>query len=107
MFQIEFHEEGHIVLKLIEPVSNLKFDINGEITHKVNLDIGDSVIANLNESAYITILSDETAIQTINGIQEKQEKSKLLTEQATKDRYLEGETWILEFENEIEDVLTQ
>lgn len=107
MFQINFHEGGNIKFTLIKPASNLKFDINGEITHEVDLDIGESVIANLDKGAYITILADENAIQTIKGTQETQDNSKLLTEQATKDRYLEGETWILEFENEIEEVLSQ
>ena len=105
-FSIEYLPEGEVKFTTKSFTTNKDVVLSiGDVQHQLNLSVGESFKVVLDKSESCTIEVDGETIHEVSGTSSIDIDSKLQTVQGARDRYISGETWILEFENELESVL--
>lgn len=109
MFQKDFEEDGSVTILATNISSDSAVVLElPNVSHTLDMTSGDSVTMTLEEGITATLSVDGRVIEEFTGMVSDEEiESKVNGIEAAQNRYLAGHTWILEFENEIEEALKE
>jgi hypothetical protein len=105
MFQIDYFEDGsvEVIATTVSPDSEIQIELPN-ISHTLHLDAGETFTLSLEKRVDAQLRVDESIVHQFTGSVDDIE-SKLHGIEVAKDRYISGDTWILELENELEDAM--